>query len=613
MRLIKSAVRVVSTGVVLGSLVAGCGQGQGDESMSDLDWTQSRSTTTQYAYLEPNDLTDEFILGASVIKVDNFISNALNMVVIPTNVKLSKSGTGANRKLNVKTAADGETLLSFELGTHEGRDEINFASAGNDLTLRSLIAQVGGIFTAEDQNGFWVSTGAPRVEQIQQDDDTLVVDLVHTVRQAITRTNIFGQTVIDHFVSAEPGDVTVRLFLKRKSSLPSLGNSRTLADATANNIGYFGTSLSNDAPDSKIQRFAIGDATDAQQTLTFYLKDVPAAFNDVARQAILSWNAAFDGQPIKVAAAPEWMDAGDPRYNVVKWFDGLDDDVRWAGVAKMIVEPDTGLVMGGNLYLNGGSVLEMYKGITAHSQAVAQEGIGRVTGSIGNVQFDRVEGEAPVIPFLSDVTQDYDSYMQGYYLETIAHEVGHVLGLRHNFRGTTQLTDNQSASVMDYAPRAERAHYAGPGAYDIAAIQWGYYGVVPAETLAFCTDDHIWTYYDCSQGDWGDAVDSAVHGLLDGTLLMTKSSVAVMDDVHISSMAGALENALKIKKLQAQLPASIRAKVVKKIDAARDYLYSATPAAGLNAATLATVKANLVKMRDLAKKKEAELEAAGNL
>lgn len=593
-------------------LVSACGQPAGDEAVSDLEWLQSRSTTTRYAYLEANDLTDEFVFGASVIEVDGFLSNALNMVVRPTNVRLKKTGSGTNRTLNVTTSSGAETLVKFKLQMNHNRDEIDFASAGNDLRLRTLIDTLGGRYTAGNEDGYWVSEGAPTVKQIQQDDDTLVVDLLHTIRQAKVRATGLGSVVVDSFVSGTPGKVTIRMFLKRKNSLPAVGAARTIGDGLAKNIGYFGTSLTSDDQTNQIQRFALGDAPNAQ-AITFYLKDVPAAFDSVARTAIVSWNKAFDGQVIKVAAAPDWMDVGDPRYHVVKWFDGLDKDVSWAGVAKMIVEPDTGLVMGGNVYLNGGSVLDLYKDITTHSQAVAAENPGIVTGTIGNVSFDRDEGERPVIPFISDVTHDYDSYMQGYYLETIAHEVGHVLGLRHNFRGTTMLSDNSSASVMDYAPRAERAHYKGPGSYDIAAIQWGYYGVTPAATQPFCTDDDIWTYYDCSQGDWGDAIDSAVNGLLDGTLLMTKSSILVTDNVLISAMSGSLENALKIKKLKHQLPASIRTKTVQKIDAAYQYLYTAEPDASASGATLVTIEANLAKLRALTKKTEADLKAEGRL
>jgi hypothetical protein len=607
--------------VLAAASLTACGERPNDDGAdaSQLDWVQSRTGSTRYAYLEARDTTDTWIFGASVIKVQDFLSSSLDMVVRPMNVKLKLRTAAGARKLDVVTVGDKpETLLTFNAAVSGGKTEVDFQSAGNDVTLRSFISQVGGMLTAHDENGYWVSTGAPTVQQIQQDKDTLVVDLGHTIRQAITKTDASGRLVLDHYVSDHAGKVTVRIFLKRKAALPQIGVTRTVAGAKAQNIGFFGTSLDETAPTSQIQRLALGDARGALATQTFYLKDVPAAYQALAKTAILSWNTAFDSPTdntgkIRVAIAPAALDVGDPRYNVVKWFDGLDADVSWAGVAKMIVEPDTGLVMGGDLYLNGGTVLEMYKGITAFSQAAKAGGIHKVSGSIGGVNFSRDEGETPVIPYLTDTTKSYDQYMRDYYVETIAHEMGHVLGLRHNFRGTTQLEDDETASVMDYAPRSDRDHYPGPGSYDIAAIRYGYFGELPRRTLPFCTDEDIWTFYDCSQGDWGDTVKYSVNGLLDGTELLAEQPLSITDDVFISSITGALENALKIKKLQAQLPASTRAATVAKIDAARTFLYTAAPAANLSGSALTTVKANLAKMRELAKKHEDELKADGHL
>lgn len=595
--------------------VQGCGDrshGDDAEDASQLDWYQSRTGTTRYAYLEGKDLTDTFLFGASVIKTEDFFSSGLDMVVRPLNVKLKQRTSLGAKKIDIVAAANGERLMTFSAATRSGKTEIDFASAGNDLTLRSLIETLGGMYTTRSEDGYWMSTGAPTVKAISQDADTLVVDLVHTVRQAVVKTDWLGRTVVDHYVSDHAGKVTVRIFLKRKTSVPAIAASRSVKDGKALSIGFFGPDLGGDDDAVRIQRFAIGDAAPSR-TITFYLKDVPAAFQGIAKEAVTSWNAAFDRETIKVAIAPAGVDAGDPRYNVIKWFEGLDDDVSWAGVAKMMVEPDTGAVMGGHLYVNGSTVLDMYKGIHAFSQKITAAGVERVSGTIGGVTFDRDAGERPVIPYITDASLSYNEYMQGYYLETIAHEVGHVLGLRHNFRGTTALENGESASVMDYAPRSDRHHYKGPGSYDVAAIRWGYYGRKPEGRLPFCTDEDLWAFYDCSQGDWGDPIDYAVHGLLDGTALLTKRAVEVSDDTMISSLAGTLENALKIKKFAAQIPATRRAAAVARIDAARAFLYGAEPDAGLSGADLERVKANLAKVKEMARKKEADLREQGQL
>lgn len=592
-----------------------CGQNPPQGQDSELDFIRSRANSQRYAYLETRDMQDVYLFGASVIKTTGFQSGALNMVIRPVKVQLKPSGNAlSGRKLDVMSLESAEKLMSFDLAVRAQRYEVDFASAGNDLTLRSLVNTLGGIFTVGAQDGMWVSQAVPRVLAVSQDADTVVVDLEHTVKQARTETDAAGNTRIAEIVSATPGKVVVRLFLKRQKTLPRLGNpSRTVALGKSKSIGYFGADFVGDNDNVPVQRFNLGDATDRAQRITYYLKDVPPAFQAVTKQAILSWNAAFGAEVLSVEVAPAGVDAGDPRYHVVKWFDGTDNTLGWAGVAKMIVDPDSGGVMSGTLYVQGDTLVKMYGDIVTYSEKMTASPMHRLVGRIGNIDFSNDSGEHPVAPFLTDVTRNFDNYMQHYYLETIAHEVGHTLGLRHNFRGSTQLVNGDSASVMDYAPRAERDNYTGPGFYDVAAIRWAYFGENPTRALPFCTDEDLWNLFDCSQGDWGNSLDNTLRSLVDGTMLLAQKPLDITRDEQISSMGGSLENAYKIKKLVAQLPASERAQALVNIDATRSYISSAVPDPTLSAADQQKVAGNLVKLRELVKKTEDKLRAAGRM
>lgn len=82
-----------------------------------------------------------------------------------------------------------------------------------------------------------------------------------------------------------------------------------------------------------------------------------------------------------------------------------------------------------------------------------------------------------------------EEVMQDKILATLVHEMGHNLGLRHNFKGSTDKENFHpkdvthtaeivnSSSVMEYTSFSE-SRLLIPGAYDVAAIRFGYGGAV---------------------------------------------------------------------------------------------------------------------------------------
>jgi hypothetical protein len=72
------------------------------------------------------------------------------------------------------------------------------------------------------------------------------------------------------------------------------------------------------------------------------------------------------------------------------------------------------------------------------------------------------------------------------YIEhVISHEWGHVLGLRHNFKGSTV---PPGTSVMDYNLQDDAAVLDDPGEYDVDAIAYLYQQSAELPAQPFCTD-----------------------------------------------------------------------------------------------------------------------------
>ncbi|MEO5668250.1 MAG: zinc-dependent metalloprotease, partial [Bdellovibrionota bacterium] len=86
-----------------------------------------------------------------------------------------------------------------------------------------------------------------------------------------------------------------------------------------------------------------------------------------------------------------------------------------------------------------------------------------------------------------------DVFSQYVVRAVVMHEVGHTIGLRHNFMGslgTSKGGEVESASIMDYNDEVIDAQFAEPGSYDTAVVASEYQNKPIVEELKYCTDEH---------------------------------------------------------------------------------------------------------------------------
>ena len=122
--------------------------------------------------------------------------------------------------------------------------------------------------------------------------------------------------------------------------------------------------------------------------------------------------------------------------------------------------------------------------------------------------------------------------------QTAAHEVGHTLGLRHNFKGSLM---PPSSIVMDYMSIEGKAASPRQGPYDISAIRYLYNLSEDLPTEPFCTDGQGVADPFCTQRDYGadplnDFHAHAFTGALDAYVTMGLQR----DRTRLESAAGAL-------------------------------------------------------------------------
>ena len=170
------------------------------------------------------------------------------------------------------------------------------------------------------------------------------------------------------------------------------------------------------------------------------------------------WNQAFEAAGYKnafqVKMLPDDAHPLDVRYNVINW---VHRSTRGWSYGSSVVDPRTGEIIKGHVLLGSLRVRQDYL-IAEGLLAPYEEG----------VVMDDSESNPMLEMALARIRQ------------LSAHEVGHTIGLTHNFAAST----NNRASVMDYpAPKVQivngelnldEAYDTGIGEWDKVAVNYGY-------------------------------------------------------------------------------------------------------------------------------------------
>jgi len=167
------------------------------------------------------------------------------------------------------------------------------------------------------------------------------------------------------------------------------------------------------------------------------------------------WNQAFEAAGYKnafqVRLLPEGADPMDIRYNIIQW---VHRSTRGWSYGESIIDPRTGEIIKGQVSLGS---------LRARQDFLIAEGL-----------LQPYEDGKPV-------SDEMMKMVIARLRQLAAHEVGHTLGLQHNFTASV----NNRASVMDYPPPVfslkangtvdlSNAYATGIGGWDKRAILYGY-------------------------------------------------------------------------------------------------------------------------------------------
>ncbi len=338
-----------------------------------------------------------------------------------------------------------------------------------------------------------------------------------------------GMTDFDSVADSRAVTINVHYSL---SLLPQNGYRPRLAD---DRIGYFVTAMkdySHKVDEDRFVRYITrwdlqkaepgAEQSPPKKPIVFWIeKTVPFKFRKPIREGILEWNKAFEKagflNAIEVRQQPDnadW-DAEDVNYNTFRW---ITSSAKFA-MGPSRVNPLNGQILNASIIFDA-DFLQAWK---TEYEVFTPHGIELLTGGPldlktyeeesrksphGNPFADQCsleEDEARQFAFGSAVLMgragtpqltdaEQERLVAEGLKEVTMHEIGHTLGLRHNFKASTQFSledinnpekakeSGMGSSVMDYYPvnvvpsGTKQGNFYSPtiGSYDMWAIEYGY-------------------------------------------------------------------------------------------------------------------------------------------
>lgn len=399
---------------------------------------------------------------------------------------------------------------------------------------------------------------------------------------------------------AAPGvketDFTVRWYMRLGSGFNPAFESRPATDG----VGFFMTERSASPKITRFSRFKMEGLGDPSGPVHYYIKNVPPAHQAAFKASFDAWNREFSGVMTAPLLTYEFIAADDPRsallvtgdirYNIVEW--DLVNAAPYGGLGPSIANQFTGETMSANTLVQGPKIVELYtkwfqvaqqaqelraEGDEAGAERLLAEGHRAISRqvrrpavekpfslSMGKGLAFRVTSQLPELSdplFARDDFEmippgvTFETYMAGYFEELVSHELGHNVGLRHNFRGNLSakpglVLGHVSHSIMEYLGRGFR-HLNRIAEYDVMALKYGYTGVKPAKLGMFCTDENVATAEnagspECSRDDaTADPFGYLQERLRRATDLLIGRGLATAPTWTLEDMAGQLDPAVK--------------------------------------------------------------------
>ncbi len=252
------------------------------------------------------------------------------------------------------------------------------------------------------------------------------------------------------------------------------------------------------------------------QPIVYYIdRSVPLAYRKYVKEGIEAWNKAYEAagfiNAIVAKEAPDdstWS-AEDARYSTVRWT--AAHQMGYA-IGPSQTDPRTGEILNADILISSTFVtgwnneyqemvgpdglLERFRQARHLRQQLPPHLANRMClAEMGKAhQLGFQHAALAALGVIEGTEPMPEEYLGNAIRDLVMHEVGHTLGMRHNFKGSSAIPNDRlndedftrehglSLSVMDYAPTNiavdpdEQGHFVNMevGSYDVWAIRYAY-------------------------------------------------------------------------------------------------------------------------------------------
>ncbi len=271
------------------------------------------------------------------------------------------------------------------------------------------------------------------------------------------------------------------------------------------------------------KKFPFAVASEPAKPITFWLdRNIPKRYLAAVEAGVLEWNKAFENigflNAMRVELEPEkdGPALAATRHSSIRWY--LDTDPGALAYGPSITDPRTGEILDADIAVSNNWVRLLREVLVERSPTPSADAANHHTHYVSSKQgkhfcdyghhaINDAQFHADLMMARGQIdanSPEVEKLVNAVLKDVIMHEVGHTLGLRHNFRASTAVPTNQlnnpqftlskgiSGSVMDYNGiniPSNGAKYGAVamdtiGPYDFWAIEYAYKPIDGAAEVA---------------------------------------------------------------------------------------------------------------------------------